>query len=97
MLDAFFIMVLSYGMAKMNQRTTFSLDEITLNRIKSLATRWSVSQAEVVRRAIDLTVQQDAGVSESLITKLSALQAETGMLEKDASAYLSSLTQGSKK
>jgi hypothetical protein len=97
MLDVIFIMVFSYGMAKMNQRTTFSLDEITLKRIKSLATRWSVSQAEVVRRAIDLTVQQDAGVSESLITRLSALQAETVMLEKDAAAYLNQLTQEGKK
>jgi predicted DNA-binding protein len=84
-------------MAKMNQRTTFSLDEITLKRIKTLAARWSVSQAEVVRRAIELTVQQDAGVSESLITALSAVQAETSMVEKDAATYLNLLCQEAKR
>ncbi len=40
------------GMATMTHRTTFALDETTNQRIKSLAKLWSVSQAEVVRRAV---------------------------------------------
>jgi hypothetical protein len=36
----------------MTYRTTFSLDESTVVRIKNLAALWDVSQAEVVRRAV---------------------------------------------
>ncbi len=35
-----------------SHRTTFALDVQTVRRLKLLAARWQVSQAEVVRRAI---------------------------------------------
>ncbi len=44
-----------YGMATMNKRATFALDQETILRLKKLATIWHVSQAEVVRRAIKKT------------------------------------------
>jgi len=37
----------------MTHRTSFALDEGTAQRIKRLATRWNVSQAEVVRRSVE--------------------------------------------
>ncbi len=36
----------------MSHRTTFALDATTALRLKRLAARWQVSQAEVVRRAV---------------------------------------------
>lgn len=45
-------MVCSDGMAAMSHRTTFALDSDTVRRLKKLALRWQVSQAEVVRRAV---------------------------------------------
>ena len=36
----------------MTHGTTFALDEATALRLKRLASRWNVSQAEVVRRAV---------------------------------------------
>ena len=39
-------------MAIMIHRTTFALDVDTTRRLKKLALRWQVSQAEVVRRAV---------------------------------------------
>jgi hypothetical protein len=39
-------------MATMTHRTTFTLDEATMVRIKDLAALWKASQAEVVRRAV---------------------------------------------
>jgi hypothetical protein len=36
----------------MSHRTTFALDQVTAKRLKRLAARWGVSQAEVVRRAV---------------------------------------------
>lgn len=43
------------GMATMIHRTTFALDESTASRLKRLAARWQVSQAEVVRRCLEKT------------------------------------------
>jgi len=37
----------------MTHRTTFALDEATAQRLKRLAIRWNVSQAEVVRRSVE--------------------------------------------
>lgn len=45
---------MSDGVPSMTHRTTFALDEATAQRLKRLATRWNVSQAEVVRRSVDL-------------------------------------------
>jgi hypothetical protein len=49
-------------MSNTKHRTSFALDEATAVRLKRLAQRWKVSQAEVVRRAVKLaeetTVQQ---------------------------------------
>ena len=36
----------------MTHRTTFTLDDDTVRRLRNLALRWQVSQAEVVRRAL---------------------------------------------
>ena len=41
-------------MATMTHRTTFVLDNRTIDRLKRLAGTWHISQAEVVRRAIAL-------------------------------------------
>ncbi len=41
------------GMATMTHRTTFALDKTTAQRLRRLARRWQVSQAEVVRRALE--------------------------------------------
>ena len=40
-------------MPRMTHRTTFTLDEPTAQRLKRLAARWQVSQAEVVRRSVE--------------------------------------------
>jgi hypothetical protein len=40
-------------MPLMTHRTTFALDAVTAQRLKRLAARWNVSQAEVVRRSVE--------------------------------------------
>jgi hypothetical protein len=47
------------GMPTMTHRTTFALDAITAHRLKRLAARWQVSQAEVVRRSLEKTEQAE--------------------------------------
>jgi len=44
---------MSDGMPTMTHRTTFALDDETAQRLKRLAARWRVSQAEVVRRSVE--------------------------------------------
>lgn len=46
------------GMATMTHRTTFALDKTTAQRLKRLAARWRVSQAEVVRRSLEKAEQE---------------------------------------
>lgn len=43
------------GMPTMTHRTTFALDEASAQRLKRLATRLRISQAEVVRRSLEQT------------------------------------------
>ena len=47
-------------MPTMTHRTTFALDKATAQRLKRLAARWQVSQAEVVRRSLEKTEQAEA-------------------------------------
>jgi hypothetical protein len=51
-------MVCIDGMQTMIHKTTFALDEATALRLKRLAARWKVSQAEVVRRSVEQAEQQ---------------------------------------
>ena len=52
------MMVCYDGMKTMTYRTTFALDGSTERRLKQLAAYWDVSQAEVVRRAVELVEKQ---------------------------------------
>ena len=45
-------------MPTMTHRTTFALDKTTAQRLKRLAVRWQVSQAEVVRRSVEQAEKQ---------------------------------------
>ncbi len=46
-------MVYHDGMALMNKRTTFALDEETVKRLQKMARLLHISQAEVVRKAVE--------------------------------------------
>lgn len=48
-------------MSKMNVRATYALDQETAQRIKRLARRWGVSQAEVIRRSVEQAAANAAG------------------------------------
>ena len=48
-------------MGKMNVRATYALDQETAQRIRHLARRWGVSQAEVIRRSVEQAAATAAG------------------------------------
>ena len=83
------------GMATMSHRTTFSLDKGTLDRIRSLASLWRVSQAEVVRRAVS---HADAASGKAdPIAMLEKLQTSgEGLSAAAAKAYLKEVREDRK-
>ncbi len=82
-------MVCSDGMAAMKYRTTFALDDKTIRRLKLLALRWRVSQAEVVRRAVAQAEAQPEPQISDPVTMLRHLQESgEGLDPKRAESYL---------
>ena len=69
------------GMSTMTHRTTFALDVTTALRLKRLAARWQVSQAEVVRRSVAQAEKQIEAEKPDPITMLRLLHQAGGGIE----------------
>lgn len=81
-------------MAQMIHRTTFALDEATALRLRTLSRDWKVSQAEVVRRAVQLAESSCHTQESSPLDALKALQAGGGgLVREEAEAYLKEVRQ----
>ena len=79
-------MVCYDGMALMTHRTTFALDKDTAKRLRSLAKRWKVSQAEVVRRAVETAEKQSSPEGSNPGSRLLELFANGQGLDADTAA-----------
>lgn len=86
-------MVHTDGMAKMNRRTTFALDEITIQRLKKLAAIWHVSQAEVVRKAIEKAESEFNAQTKNKLDQLYHYHKLQEMKDKIADAYLDEVAE----
>lgn len=83
------LMVCVDGMATMKYRTTFALDEQTARRLKRLAVRWNVSQAEVVRRSLENAERQSEGQKPDAVEMLRQLFATGQGLDREkGEAYI---------
>ena len=79
-----------YGMAVMTHRTTFALDNQSIQRLKHLSSRWQVSQAEVIRRSLEQAEQNARQTKKNPVSLLEQLHAdEAGLLAEDAARYMS--------
>ena len=76
------------GMPAMTHRTTFALDEATAQRLKRLATRWNVSQAEVVRRAVARSEEAEDPPKPDRVSLLKAYHAKGGMDQTRADQWI---------
>jgi predicted transcriptional regulator len=86
-------MVCRYGVAIMTQRTTFALDRDTMKRLKRLSSKWHVSQAEVVRRAIadaEKRPEEEAPDPVAMLNELHA--AGRGLVREKAESYLAEVS-----
>ncbi len=68
-------------MPTMTHRTTFALDKTTAQRLKRLAARWQVSQAEVVRRSVEQAEKQTVTEKPDPIAMLSRLHESSGGID----------------
>jgi predicted transcriptional regulator len=83
-------------MATMIHRTTFTLDNETMRRLRSLASRLHVSQAEVVRRA--LAQMEDDTVKRDPVAMLQALhESGQGIDPTKAGTYLAQVYKDRRK
>lgn len=87
------IMVHYYGMAKMNRRTTFALDEETMLRLRKLSAIWHVSQAEVVRKAIKNAESEFNKETEKKLDLLRQYHKREGVKTGIADAYLDEVAE----
>ena len=87
------MMVHHDGMQVMHYRTTFSFDRDTMRRLKNLAAKWQVSQAEVVRRALSQAECPPSPEKADPVVALKAYHARGGLNPKKAEAYLSEVRE----
>ncbi len=92
-LDNSIVMAHIYGMATMNKRATFALDQETILRLKKLATIWHVSQAEVVRRAIKKTEIEFNTKTEEKLDQLLQYHKRKEIETGTADAYLEEVAE----
>lgn len=83
----------TYGMAIMEHRTSFALDEETLSRLGRLAALWQTSKAEVVRRAIEKAEREAMTDRNGRLTRLKDYQSQGNLVAEAANAYLDQLAE----
>ena len=85
-------------MSIMNHRTTFALDANTAARLKRLAARWQVSQAEVVRRSVAQAEKQAPARKSDAAGLLRRLhESGAGLDPVKADAYLTKVYEDRKR
>jgi hypothetical protein len=77
----------------MDRRTSFALDEATILKLRKLADIWKVSQAEVVRRAIERADTEAEAEITSRIERLQAYHSQGGLAADVAEAYLGEVAE----
>ena len=76
----------------MTERTTLTFDKETRQRLQTLAARWQVSQAEVVRRAVARAEEAERMASDP-VADLLAFLAQGGLDTAQVSGYLEELQE----
>ena len=81
----------------MRYRATFAFDGDTMRRLKNLSSRWQVSQAEVVRRALSQAERQPLPDVTDPVAALEAYHAQGGLAREKAEAYLTEVHEDRKR
>jgi len=73
-------------MANMTERTTLTFDKETRQRLQTLAARWQLSQADVVRRALARAEEAERTASDPVV-ELLAFHAQGRLDAAQVSGY----------
>ncbi|MFO1530732.1 MAG: hypothetical protein U1F77_13620 [Kiritimatiellia bacterium] len=84
-------------MATMTHRTTFALDNVTAQRLKRLASRWKVSQAEVVRRSLEHSESTLKDSTPDPVAMLQDYHARGGLDPERAKQWIAELREDRKR
>ncbi len=80
----------------MTYRTTFALDSLAMQRLKTLSARWHISQAEVIRRALEKLEQEPGPAETDLVRELAAYHAQGGLDSSVAEACIAEINEDRK-
>lgn len=80
-------------MAVMEHRTSFALDEATILRLRKLASLWQVSQAEVVRRAIENAEAEAKAGTDAALGRLGSYHKRGGLDARKAAEYIEEVAE----
>ncbi len=75
-------------MSRAKHRTSFALDEATVRRLRELSRTWNVSQAEVVRRAVQIASDHLESQAGEVRERLAEYRAAGRLAPDEADAYL---------
>ena len=81
----------------MTHRTSFALDAGTMHRLRRLASRWSVSQAEVVRRSVEHADKQSEPKKPDPVAMLKAYHAKGGLSPSRADKWIAQIREDRKR
>lgn len=80
-------------MAKKVIRTTYALDEETVDRIDRLARTWGVSRSEALRRAVAHAAHDRPGQAAHQLRLFRELQESLSLTEEQAEAWIDDVRQ----
>jgi len=80
-------------MSALTLRVTFALDEVTLGRLRRLASSWAVSESEVVQRAVELAEMEVDKVGTAPIDRLRAYHVAGGLDSGKARSWIAEVTE----
>ena len=75
----------------MLHRATFALDELAIQRLKKLSVRWHISQAEVIRRALEKMENEPVSPKPDPAALLEAYHARGGLNRAHAEASIAQI------
>jgi hypothetical protein len=91
--DIHIITAHNYRMERNKHRTSFALDDATVGRIRRLARRQNVSQAEVVRQAVKHLAERSDRDATSVQERLRQYRASQRISAEEADAYLEEVAE----
>ena len=80
----------------MTHRTTFALDDLAIQRLKLLSARWQISQAEVIRRALERLEADPAPEAPTPAEELARYHLQGGLDSEVAESYLATVAEDRK-